>query len=45
MRELVLNTKTNNILSQIDLSKQPNGIYIIRANDKSQTLNQRLIKQ
>ncbi len=43
--ELILNTKTNNSLSQIDLSHQPNGIYVIRVNDGSQTLNQRLIKQ
>lgn len=39
------NSKTNNSLSQIDLSHQLNGIYIIRVNDCNQSYNQRLIKQ
>jgi hypothetical protein len=43
--EIVLDNKTNNNLSQIDLSKEPNGVYIIRVNDNSQAYNQRLIKQ
>lgn len=43
--ELILNTKTQSSLSQIDLSHQPNGIYIIRVNDSNQSFNQRLIKQ
>lgn len=43
--EILLNTKTNNNLSQIDLSKEPNGVYIIRVNDSNQAYNQRLIKQ
>lgn len=42
--EILLNTKSNNGLSQIDLSKESNGIYIIRVNDTNQSYNQRLIK-
>ena len=42
--EILLNTKTNNNLCQIDLSNQTNGIYMIRVNDNSQSFNQRLIK-
>lgn len=42
--EILLNIKTNNNLSQIDLSNLPNGIYIIRVNANSRSFNQRLIK-
>lgn len=43
--ELILTTKMQNSSSQIDLSNQPNGIYIIKVNDLNQSFNQRLIKQ
>lgn len=43
--ELILNTKTQSSISQIDLGHQPNGIYIIRINTSNQSFNQRLIKQ
>lgn len=43
--ELVANSKIISSLSQIDLSRQPNGIYIIRVNDNRQSYYQRLIKQ
>jgi hypothetical protein len=43
--ELVFITKMQNSLTSIDLSQQSSGIYIIRVNANSQSLNQRLIKQ
>lgn len=43
--ELILTTKMQNNSSQIDLSNQPNGIYIIKVNDFNQSFTQRLIKQ
>ena len=43
--ELVISKKPQNSLTQIDLSQQPNGIYIVRVNGSKQSLNQRIIKQ
>jgi hypothetical protein len=43
--ELVLNNKVQNNLIQIDLSSQPNGVYLIKVKGAERPLNQRLIKQ
>jgi hypothetical protein len=43
--EMVLNTKMQSSKKEIDLSHQPNGIYIVRIVGAEQSLNQRVIKQ
>lgn len=43
--EKIFQSEIKNLKTEIDISHQPNGIYIIRVNDGIQSLNQRLIKQ
>ena len=43
--EKIYQSEIKNPRSEIDISQQPNGIYILRVNDNGQSLNQRLIKQ
>lgn len=43
--ETVLVSKTQNAISQIDLSQQPKGVYIIKVTTDQESFNQRLIKQ
>ncbi len=43
--ELVLQSKMQNYLTQIDLSHQKNGIYVVRLKGINQSINQRVIKQ
>jgi uncharacterized repeat protein (TIGR01451 family) len=42
---LIFDTKTQNTGYQIDLSDQPNGVYIFRVNKGKQFFNQLIIKQ
>ena len=43
--EQVLNVKPSANLTAIDLSNQPNGMYMLRVNGVGQVLNKRIIKQ
>jgi hypothetical protein len=43
--EIILSTKSQNNLTELDLSHQPNGIYFIKATSSKHSFNQRLIKQ
>ncbi|MDP1745115.1 MAG: T9SS type A sorting domain-containing protein, partial [Bacteroidota bacterium] len=43
--EKIFQSEIKNLKTEIDISHQPNGIYIIRVNDGIQSLNQHLIKQ
>ena len=45
MGEILLKTKMQNNVSQIDLSAFANGIYFVQINGSNQSLNQRIIKQ
>ena len=42
---LVSNSKIQNVLTQVDLSHQPKGIYIFRIVGTKQSINQKVIKQ
>jgi hypothetical protein len=43
--ETIFNTKIQNSLTNIDLTHQPDGIYILSVKGINQVLNQRIIKQ
>lgn len=43
--EKIYQSEIQNQKSEIDISQQPNGIYIVRVNGSKQSLNQRIIKQ